>query len=96
MPIFNQHSLVMPQPCHLAKKVQLTLVRSLLHTFQLAYDEQHTLLLSSPQKKAQHAIPCSFTWKAAVLHHMQSHGKNEQDVNSNCEILMYIHIHNVV
>jgi len=37
-PIMNQYSFVAPQPQHLAKKVQLTLIGSPLRAFQSAQD----------------------------------------------------------
>jgi len=45
--ILNLYSLLVPQPYHLAKKVQLTLIGSPLRTFQWAQDDHHTLPLSS-------------------------------------------------
>ena len=44
-PIVDLFSLVAPQPEHLAKKVQLTPVESLLSDFQWAQDEHRTLSL---------------------------------------------------
>jgi len=35
-PIFNRYSLVTPQPWHLAKNFQLSLIKNPLHAFQWA------------------------------------------------------------
>jgi len=45
LPIFDLFSLVATKPLHLTKKVQLTLIGSLLCAFQWAQDEHRTLSL---------------------------------------------------
>ena len=51
-PIFDIFSLVARKPYDLAKKVQLSLIGSLLRAFQGAQDGHHTLS-PSPQRVAQ-------------------------------------------
>ena len=63
--IFDLFSLVAPQPEHLAKIFQLTLIGSPLRAFQWAQGG-HRLLSLSPQKVAQNAKCPKFEQQAAI------------------------------